>query len=148
MKTYTAVALAKTAQPNLVESFTGVVDRKGRTLGAIAVLGIQVLRPATQEELAVQETFNKISAQGVAYDRDAWSKAYGEFSKIHFWGMDAGTYYSFCPCSTREGAGYGASATTRYFTTEAERDAVARKYLIDARKRAVKAAAKDLAKVK
>jgi hypothetical protein len=140
---YTTVMMPATKQPQVSETFEGVVDRKGRTLGAIAVLGMQDSRLATQEELALQDAFNAADL----HDRDAWGNAYTAFCKVGFWGMAAGTYYTFTPCSTRNGGGYGASATKRYFTTEAERDAVVAKYLKDARKRAVKAAAKDLAKV-
>lgn len=49
--------------------------------------------------------------------------------------MEAGHYFTYCPHNTRNGQSYGSCNPTKYYKTEAERDAAVAQYLKAAVKR-------------
>lgn len=49
-----------------------------------------------------------------------------------------GTHFYFRPHATRNGRGFGALQSARYFSTKQERETAIQKYLADAKKRAAK----------
>jgi len=87
----------------------GHLDRFGRELGAAIYTWAETFRP-------------------VGPDEDPWGRR-----------VEPGTYFTFRPQATRDGASYGPIQRDVRYATEADRDAAIRLYLDGARKRAAKA---------
>lgn len=86
----------------------GIVDRKGRALGAEVALATQVFEAAP------------------------------EGHKDMFWHIEPGTYYTWIGQATRGGEPFGAGQSWNYCKTEEERFQAVQKYLKEASKRAQK----------
>jgi hypothetical protein len=97
----------------------------------------------------IAESFGVVDCKGRVIGAHAWTFEL-DFVEISqdapsYYTMEPGHYFVFCPQAIRDRVSFGAIQRDRYFKTEAERDAAVNKYLIDARKRAVKLAAKVVA---
>lgn len=99
----------------------GVVDQKGREVGAVAKLYGVTYRDATPEELALKE--------GTLRER---------YEGPHISHIPAGSYWCFTPSVTRGGDDFGPSQNSKWYTNAADRDAAVTEYFASARKRAVK----------
>lgn len=98
----------------------GLVDNKGRDVGAYVKTFTEVYRDATPEEIAA----------GEAREYDPGMRVYR---------IPAGTYYCFTPYATRDSAHFGASNTANTYHTQTARDAAVAEYFKRAQKRAIKA---------
>lgn len=81
-------------------------------------------------------------------DGEFVAHAEGEPLPAGVWGTYSfrpGPFFAYCPHSTRNGSLFGASQSTVYFATAAERDAAVEKYFRDMEKRARKTAEKAAA---
>lgn len=91
-------------------------DKKGRALGTRIYLGVAVHVPYE--------------------DRPTDASQYATGYRIA-----AGTHFTLCVHTMRNGQTFGASQSRQYFATSEEREAAVNKYLAAARKRAAKLAA-------
>lgn len=90
----------------------------------------------TNRDFGVQDRFGrKIGAAAVTYETtyvELEDQTNGGYTQ------PAGHYFTFRPCATRNGIGYGASQGRHNFKTIEERQAAIDKYFAGAQKRAIK----------
>lgn len=108
---------------NVTQDF-GVTDKKGRALGAsVALFECDYVQVAVKLEQSYSGPY--------VVDADP-SEHYCPLQ------VEPGHVWGFIPCSTRDGDGFGACQSERYFRSQEERDAAVEKYFKSARNRAVR----------
>lgn len=106
----------------------GVVDSKGRDVGALVGTWTQVFSEATPEEVADYQK---------RYRLDGTTDYFHTPAK-QLYDATPGTQYCFAPHATRAGTSFGAIQSIRSYDTAAKRDAAVAQYLKGAQARAVK----------